>query len=246
MKRKGLFIGMSLVAAFALTGIVLGVKFIDKPIDEKYISGAVVKLGDKLRDKELNDHNTYTTKDGEMIVEFDFAKMNHAVLEENMDNEHVSFYRIKDDFVWNLTKYGNPYWISFSDVSIGNVGNPEDYEIASDLIKAAGYKTSDMLGWQCAYKPNGWVYISRSDFVELNDYEHLDLGGYYYYTKPVAPGEMPTDIITNYCFVSPLGDDWVYQAAQWSPVYEKVETMATSTDVYEDGDYLEVWNNLEK
>lgn len=205
----------------------------------KYDVQEVRDLGDQLEDERLTNYATLLKND-DMIYEVDFSKMNHAALGANKNNKYVTFYRMREDAFEYLT-CGLPYFIDFGSAKSIKDVDPEAFKTSRGLIGDAGYvlpATLSVLGGLVDNGVYGWKYIDK--------YEDPVLGGYYYYTKPVAPGDIPKDIISKYCSISSRNEEGSFYFPGMSPTYEQAVTYMESTDVYEDGDYLEVWKNLKK
>lgn len=233
---------MVTMCAVALAGVLAlgGVAFAGKKlVNHKYDVQEIRELGGQLEDERLTNYVTQLKND-DMIFEVDFSKMNHAALEANKDDKYVTFYRIREDALEYLTS-GYPYFIDFGTAKSIKSIDPDAFKTSRGLICDAGYvapATLSVLGGLVDNGVYGWKYIDK--------YENSVLGGYYYYMKPVAPGDIPKDIISKYCSISSRNEEGSFYFPGMSPTYEQAVTYVESTDVYEDGDYLEVWKNLKK
>lgn len=91
--------------------------------------------------------------------------------------------------------------------------------------------------------PDGWVYITESgDILQTEDAETLsDLGGYFYYTKPVAAGKSTDALIAWVRTAFETDADMVaYDIFVYS---ESVQTVEAATGE-EYKDYLSAWKSI--
>ena len=128
---------------------------------------------------------------------------------------------------------GNSSFISSDAPSSVSIPEGTSFSDASKKLKAAGYKSHDEF-WSTDGPANGWVYIP--------DDESDELGGYFYYTKRIAPGEKTDDLIntiaTYYETADQLKD---YEVIVYA---ESVQTVGINGEAFEDSEWRNAWDEF--
>lgn len=128
---------------------------------------------------------------------------------------------------------GNCSFISSDAPSSVSIPDGTSFSDASKKLKAAGYKSHDEF-WSSDGPANGWVYIP--------DDESDELGGYFYYTKHIAPGEKTDDLIntiaTYYETADQLKD---YEVIVYA---ESVQTVDINGETFKDSEWRNAWDEF--
>lgn len=128
---------------------------------------------------------------------------------------------------------GNSSFISSDAPSSVSIPEGTSFSDASKKLKAARYKSHDEF-WSTGGPANGWVYIP--------DDENNELGGYFYYTKHIAPGEKTDDLIntiaTYYETADQLKD---YEVIVYA---ESVQTADINGETFEDSEWQNAWDEF--
>lgn len=125
-----------------------------------------------------------------------------------------------------------------ADTSFIAASKPKNVTVASDAtfdtvtttMEDAGYKSSADF-WKENGPSNDWIYISE-DTDE-------NLGGYFYYTKSIAPGKSTTDLINTVATWFKTGLDVKdYEIIVYA---ESVQTADRNGVTFDDADYQTAW-----
>lgn len=111
----------------------------------------------------------------------------------------------------------------------------ETWDDVKTKLQDAGYKLHDDF-WDENGPSNDWVYISKNTDSEL--------GGYFYYTKSVAPGEDTDALMTKVATYFESADDIKdYEIIVYA---ESVQTADSDGVKYADSDYQTAWTEFLK
>lgn len=98
-------------------------------------------------------------------------------------------------------------------------------------ILAAGYSTYDDF-WTEGGPDNGWVFIPESA-------EEPELGGFFYYTQAIAPGEKTGDLIHSICSYFPdSADIKPYQVIVYA---ESIQVYDKEGNMFADSEWKNAW-----
>ena len=107
-------------------------------------------------------------------------------------------------------------------------------EAAINSIKAAGYKSYDEF-WSATGADNDWVFVPESDSEPV-------VGGFFYYTKSIAPGESTQDLIHSICTYFPTaGEIKPYEVLVFA---ESVQTFDKDGARFEDAQWKQAWEEF--
>lgn len=180
--------------------------------------------------------NTFTIGENTISITEDFEPPKEMVKGLNTYTKKIT-----------ITNTGNTdafvrVYAAFSDSDIADnsfiaSSKPKSVSVTSDAtfdsvissMENAGYKTcSDF--WKEGGPSNGWIYIPDSDSI---------LGGYFYYSKPIIPGESTKalmDTITTWFAVE--NDVKDYELIVYA---ESVQTADKDGVSFSDVDYQKAW-----
>lgn len=113
------------------------------------------------------------------------------------------------------------------------IADDDTLESVTSKMKSAGYKTTEDF-WAENGPSNNWVYIPEDGDSEL--------GGYFYYTKSVAPGKDTEDLMNTVTTYFASADDVKdYEIIVYA---ESVQTKDKDGNQYDDSNYQTAWETF--
>lgn len=131
---------------------------------------------------------------------------------------------------------GNCSFISSNAPSSVSIPGGTSFSDASEALKSAGYKSHDEF-WSTDGPTNGWAYIPDDESNESDE-----LGGYFYYTKHIAPGEKTDDLINTIATYYETADQVKdYEVIVYA---ESVQTADINGETFEDSKWQKAWDEF--
>lgn len=181
--------------------------------------------------------NTFTVGNNAIAIAEDFDPPNELTAGINIYTKKVQIENI------GTTNAFVRVYAAFSDSDIADVSfiaasKPKDISIDADatfdavtnVMENAGYKTSADF-WKESGPSNDWIYIPKD--------ENVNLGGYFYYTKPVVSGKVTTELMNTVAtWFQDENDIKDYELIIYA---ESIQTADKSGAYFDDADYLDAW-----
>lgn len=187
---------------------------------------------------KMTNNNTITIGENTIEISEEFAPPKELKQGINVYKKQV---KIENT---GLTKAFVRVYAAFSDSSVADksfiaaskpteiiyLDDDADFDtVVVPTMDDAGYKKSDVF-WKENGPSNDWIYIPDTDAT---------LGGYFYYTKKVAPGESTSELIdTVATYFEEASDIADYELIVYA---ESVQTADKNGIEFDDADYKEAW-----